>query len=85
MLKHKFEFLVKFFPFLDPNRFTFQTNKSIFDCHIKIDDKISNLDNAEMKLLYTAYHNKTISDAELKEKGIIRVYNWKDIENILLK
>lgn len=83
-LKYKFKFLYKNFPFLDPNRFTFLTNKSMFDCEIKIDDKISNLESAEMKLLFNAYHNKNISNEELKEQGVIRVLGWKDIEKILL-
>lgn len=84
-LKYKFEFLIKNFPFLNPNNFMFASNKSIIDCDIKIDDKIEHLENAKIKLLYTAYHNKNITDEELKEKGIIRVNNWLDIENILLK
>lgn len=83
-LKHKFEFLVSNFPFLDPNRFTFQTNKSLLNCEIKIDDKIENLENAETKILYTAYHNKHISDEELRKQNISRVSNWNDIRNILL-
>lgn len=83
-LKYKFEFLYKNFPFIDPNRFIFHTNKSIINCDIRIDDKVDNLKNAETKLLYTAYHNKNISDKELEEKGITRVNNWIDIEKILL-
>jgi len=51
---------------------------------IKIDDKITNLDNSTTKILFNAWHNKTISEEELKDKNVIRVYNWKDIENILL-
>lgn len=84
-LKHKFEFLLKNLPFLDPNKFTFQTNKSILNCEIKIDDKMENLKNAEIKLLYTAYHNENISDDELRKENIIRVNNWKEIRKILLE
>ena len=83
-LKYKFEFLVKNFPFLDPNRFTFHTNKSILNCEIKIDDRIENLENAEIKILYDSYHNKAISDKELKERNVIRANNWKEIRDILL-
>lgn len=83
-LKYKYDFLRKNFSFMDPNKFAFLTNKEIFDCEVKIDDKINNLTNAKIKLLYTAYHNKNISDEELKKQNIIRVNNWKDIEKILL-
>lgn len=83
-LKYKFEFLVRNFPFIDANRFTFHTNKAIIDCDIKIDDKINNLENATTKILYTAYHNKFISDEELNEQNIIRANNWNDIRKILL-
>lgn len=84
-LKYKYDFLREKLPFMDPNRFMFLSDKELLDCDIKIDDKINNLTNAKMKLLYTAYHNKNISDKELNEKNIIRVDNWLDIEKILLR
>ena len=59
-------------------------NNSIAIGAISIDDKIENLINGDIKLLYTAYHNKNISKEELEEKGIIRVNNWLEIEKILL-
>ncbi len=65
--------------------YVFLGNKSILGCDIKIDEKLENLENAKIKLLYTAYHNKNLSDNVLNEKGIIRVDNWNDIEKILLE
>lgn len=82
-LKNKFDFLIKHLPFIDPNKHIYTSSKMIIQADIRIDDKISNLGNADINLLYTAYHNKNISDEELKEKNIIRVNNWKDIEKIL--
>ena len=41
-------------------------------------------EDAEIKLLFTAYHNVNITDEELKAKNLIRVNNWKEIEKILL-
>ncbi len=83
-LKNKFEYLYHNLPFLSPNRYIFTTNKEILNCDIKIDDKLSNLaGTAEKKLLFTAYHNKTIPQEELKQHGVIRVNNWKEIEKIL--
>lgn len=83
-LNQKFDFLFKNFPFIDPHRFIFVDKKSILDCDIRIDDKETNLENAETKLLFTAYHNKNVPDEELKERGITRVNNWADIAKILL-
>ena len=84
LLKYKFEFLYKNFSFLNPSHFIFCDNKSILNFDIKIDDKLDNLIGAETKILYTAYHNKNISDEKLKESNIVRVNNWIDIKNILL-
>lgn len=84
-LRNKYKFLYKELDFISPRNFIFSCNKTLINCDIKIDDKISNLENAETKLLYTAYHNGNISDDELKNQGIIRVNNWKEIESILMK
>ncbi len=51
---------------------------------IKIDDRINNIEGAPIKLLFTAWHNKDITDVELKKRDIIRVNNWKDIKKFLL-
>ena len=37
-----------------------------------------------MKLLFTAWHNENISESELDKQDIIRVNNWKEIEELLL-
>lgn len=83
-LRNKYRFLYKELDFLSPKNFIFACNKSLINCDIKIDDRVHNLGNAETKLLYTAYHNGSISDKELENLGIVRVNNWKEIENILL-
>lgn len=84
-LKNKFEWLYKNIPFIKPENYIFTSNKGIIDCHIKIDDKLSNLSgNAKQKLLFTAYHNKDISDKELEEVKVKRVNDWKEIEKLLL-
>lgn len=84
-LKNKFEYLYENIPFIKPENYIFTSNKEIINCEIKIDDKLSNLEgNAETKMLFTAYHNKNITDVELKQNGAIRINGWKDIEKILL-
>ncbi len=83
-LKNKYNFLYKKLDFIDPKNFIFAVNKSIINCDIKIDDKISNIEGATTKLLFTAWHNKDLTEDELNNQGIIRVNNWKEIEEILL-
>lgn len=85
LVKNKYDFLIKNFPFLNPMNFIFVGNKSIIKSDIKIDDKIENLINGDVKILYTAYHNRNISDSELKKLGIIRANNWLEIKKILLE
>jgi len=84
-LKNKFKWLHENLPFISPHNYIFTTNKEIINCEIKIDDKLSNLEgNAQIKLLFSAYHNMEISDEELRQNDVIRVNGWKDIEKILL-
>lgn len=82
-LKNKYNFLYEKLDFLNPRNYIFAADKSIVNCDIKIDDKVSNIEGAETKLLFTAWHNKDLSDKELKERGIIRVNNWKEIKEVL--
>lgn len=85
VLKDKFEYLYKNFPFINPEKYIFITNKEMIKADIRIDDNIQKLEgDAEIKLLFTAYHNVNITDEELKAKNLIRVNNWKEIEKILL-
>lgn len=84
-LKNKFDYLSKKLPFIDPKKFIFLSDKELVDADIRIDDSVDKLKGkAEMKLLFTAYHNKNIADDELKEKKLTRVNSWKEIEKILL-
>ncbi len=83
-LKNKYDFLYHKLDFLDPRNFIFSYHKSLIQCDIKIDDKIEHLSGAKQKLLFTAYHNKNMSEEKLKEENVIRVNNWKEIERLLL-
>ena len=83
--KHKYDFLIKNFPFLNPNKFIFTSAKNIFKADIQIDDKLDNMKgDVETKIMFSAYHNKNVSDEELKQNGAVRVSCWKDVEKILL-
>ncbi len=78
-LKNKYNFLYKKLDFIEPKNFIFVGDKSI-----KIDDKLNNIEGAKTKLLFTAWHNKDLTEEELAKQNIIRVNNWKDIQKILL-
>lgn len=83
ILSQKFNYLVKELPFLNPNNFIFITDKSLIKADVRIDDRIENLSVGSKNILFTAYHNKNISNEELKEKGIVRANNWSEVIKIL--
>mgnify|MGYP001851748207 FL=1 len=84
--KNKYDFLIKHFPFLNVNKFVFTGVKNIFNADVQIDDKFSHLqsENIPCKLLFTSYHNKMLTEEELKQKNVVRVNSWADIAKILL-
>lgn len=85
-LNDKYNFLCEKFPFIDPHKFIFISNKDLLEADIRIDDSPKKLmGKARLKLLFTAYHNKNMADEELKKNNFIRVNGWKDVEKILLK
>ena len=83
--KNKYDFLIENFPFLDVNKFVFTGSKNIFKCDVQIDDRLSHLKgDAEIKLMYDAYHKREYDDEVLESRGIKRVKSWIDIADILL-
>lgn len=84
-LKNKYDYLYKHLPFIHPDKYIFCSNKNIIKADVRIDDRIENLRNGEIRLMFTAWHNKDLSDEYLKKKKIIRVNNWQDIKKILIK
>lgn len=84
-LNDKYNYLMENLPFIDPHKFIFISNKDLLEADIRIDDSPKKLTGkAKLKLLFTAYHNKNISDEELSKNNFIRVDSWKDVEKILL-
>lgn len=83
-LKNKFEYLHYWLPFIDTNNFIFMTDKTKINYDIGIDDRVSNLENCDKKLLFTEFRNKKLTDNELKAKGIVRVNNWLDVKEELI-
>ena len=83
-LRDKYLFLREKLPFIRQEKYIFTINKNIMNFDVRIDDRLNNLAGADIKLLFSAWHNKNYSDTELKENNVIRVNNWKDVEKILL-
>lgn len=88
---HKYNYLLRILPFIHPGKYIFTNAKNIIRADVQIDDILSNLKgNIKTKILFPSYHNKTISDDELKKYGVIRAgYDWRngwnEVGNILLK
>ena len=81
----KYNFLIRELPFLNPEDIIFTNSKNIFKADVQIDDRLPNLQGeVKTKLLFDAYHNRTITDEELQIQGVKRVKSWKEIEDILL-
>ena len=83
-LKNKFEYIHYWLPFVDTNNFIFITDKTKIKYDIGIDDRITNLENCNKKLLFTEFRNKKLTNEELEEKCVIRVNNWLDVKKELL-
>ena len=78
-MMNKYYYLRETLPFIAPEKYIFASNKKIMNFDIRIDDRVKNLDGAKTKLLFTAWHNKEISEVELKANNIIRVNNWGEV------
>ena len=92
IFKSKFELLYRLIPedVIPPKNYIFTGAKDICRADIQIDDLVSNLNPAiPIKILFPSYHNKNISNEELKEKGILRAgydyhTGWQEVAKILL-
>ena len=85
MAKYKYEWILKNMPFIDPKKIVLTGSKDIIMCDIKIADKVGNLKGyGETKLLMDQLHNQKYSFEELTNLNIKRVYDWQQVEAILL-
>ena len=71
-------------PFISPEKYVFTTNKNLMNFDIRIDDKMDNLNGADIKLLFSAWHNQSLDEKVLRDNNVIRVNDWFDIEKILI-
>ena len=90
MFKVKYDFLRKLLPFINPKNFILTSANHLFKADIQIDDVITNFsENVSMKILFPSYHNKSISQEQLKEYGAIRAgcdwrEGWNEVGKILI-
>lgn len=82
-LKNKYYYLREMLPFIGPEKYIFSTTKKLMNFDIRIDDRLGNLAGAETKLLFSAWHNREISEEKLKRENVIRVDSWFDVLNVL--
>lgn len=85
MAQYKYQWIIENMPYIDPKKIVLTGSKDIVMCEIKIDDKVANLKGyGEIKLLLDQPHNQKFTFEELESLGIRRVYDWNQIESILL-
>lgn len=84
VVEQKFNWLRDNLPFIKPQQYIFLADKRVLSMDIRIDDKINNLDGTDVKLLFSAYHNKNLFDEELSSLGIERMNSWLEIRDRLL-
>lgn len=82
----KYNFIINKLPFIKPENIIFSNVKNIVVSDIQIDDRLNNLRGpVEDKILFTAYHNKKITNEELKEKGVHRINSWDELIEYIKK
>lgn len=85
LIPRKCEFLKKNYPFLSTKNFIFTNDKLMLEADLRIDDRLDNLGTNGINILYNAYHNENIEEKEFENKNILRVNDWDDIEEKVLK
>lgn len=82
----KFDFIFKNFDFINPQNIILGGNKSIICAKYFIDDRLDHLINskAEYKILFTAYHNKDITQEELEKNNIVRLDNHDELYKFII-
>lgn len=92
IFKSKFDMLYRLIPedVIPVKNYIFTGAKNVCVGDIQIDDLVSNLNpNIKVKILFPSYHNKNVSEDELKAKKIIRAgydyhTGWQNVCKILL-
>ncbi|MDE6292531.1 MAG: hypothetical protein K2L98_02490 [Bacilli bacterium] len=86
----KFKALRDILPFIKPDHYIFTSDKSLFNAYAQVDDRLEKMDNdVEVKILFPSYHNKEVTEEQLKNIGAIRAGDdwregWKEVGKILI-
>lgn len=75
--------LFRYFPFIPYQNVIISSKKQMISGDILIDDGVHNLGGKYMGMLFTANHNRTVSDNELSELNAVRVNNWKEVYELI--
>lgn len=84
-LKDKYEYLRDNLPMIARDRYIFINHKDLLKFDIRLDDRVSNLTQGDLLLLFSAWHNRNITKEELDSKRIVRVNNWCDVDKELAR
>ena len=75
--------LFRYFPFITPQKLIVTWNKKLIKGDVLIDDGVHNLEGADyIKILVDMPYNRSYN---AEANGMIRVYNWKQIEEEISK
>ena len=75
--------LFRYFPFIPYENIIVSSKKQMISGDILIDDGVHNLGGNYMGMLFTANHNKSVTDEELMKLNAVRVDNWKEVYELI--
>lgn len=75
--------LFRYFPFISYQNVIISSRKQMISGDILIDDGVHNLGGGYMGMLFTANHNRAITDDELSALNAVRVDNWKEVYSLI--
>lgn len=75
--------LFRYFPFIPYQNIIISSKKQMISGDILIDDGVHNLGGNYMGMLFTANHNKSVTDEELMRLNAVRVDNWKEVYELV--
>lgn len=76
----KYNFIMSKLPYINPERIIFSNVKNMIVADIQVDDRLKHLlGPITEKILFTAYHNRKISEEELMKYNVKRINNWVEL------
>lgn len=75
--------LFKYFPYITYQNIIIASKKQLISGDILIDDAPHNMGGKYFGMLFTAQHNKTVTDESLVELNAVRVKDWKEVYDLI--